>query len=125
MYYLNLFEMEDNKYSALKIYASTTDRIGSHLLYEDIVMQAKDFGISGITVYRGIMGYGLSSKIDSSKFWELTEKLPVVIEIVDTNDAIEQFYNRIEKSLLAMPKGCLITKETVEIKLRKTGIKNK
>jgi len=113
--------MESNNYSVLKIYASTTDRMGSHLLYESIVMEAKDFGISGITVYRGIMGYGLSSKISTSRFWELTEKLPVIIEIVDSSDNIDKFYSRIEKTLLAMPKGCLVTKGQVEIILKKTG----
>jgi len=57
--------MKNSEHSILKIYASTTDRIGQKLLYEQIVLLAKDRGISGVTVYRGIMGYGLSSRINA------------------------------------------------------------
>ena len=105
----------------MKIYASTTDKFGSKLLYEHIVLLAKEKGISGITVYRGIMGYGLSSAISSSKFWELTEKLPVMIEIIDKTDILENFYMLIESDLLKMPKGCLAIIEPVTIKLHKSG----
>jgi len=107
--------------SILKIYASTTDRIGSKLLYEHIVNLARDRGISGVTVYRGVMGYGLSSSIASAKFWELTEKLPVMIEIIDNNDVINEFYKLIEPELLSMPKGCLVIVEPITVKLHKPG----
>jgi uncharacterized protein len=113
-------------HSILKIYASNTDKIGMELLYEHIVFLAKEKGISGVTVYRGIMGYGLSSNsITSTKFWELTEKLPVTIEIIDKTERLEEFYNLIKPDLLSMPKGCLVTMETVEIKLQKSGKESK
>jgi hypothetical protein len=107
--------------SILKIYASTTDKIGSKLLYEYIVHKAKDAGITGVTVYRGIMGYGLSSKITSSKFWELTEKLPVKIEMIDSTLKLDEFYRTIEEDLRQMKKGCLAVMEPVDIKLHKSG----
>lgn len=113
--------MNSIKNSILKIYASSTDKIGNKLLYEHIVILARENNISGATVYRGIMGYGQSSKISSSKFWELTEKLPVVIELIDSSENIEAFYNLIEENLINMPKGCLVTVEEVEVKLHKTG----
>lgn len=113
--------MEKTGSSILKIYASTTDRIGSKMLYEYIVELARDRKISGVTVYRGIMGYGLSSQISSSKFWELTEKLPVMIEIIDTTSILEEFYSIIEPELRGMPKGCLVVMENVEIRLQKSG----
>jgi len=112
---------QDSKYSRLKIKASTTDKIGSKLLYQYLVEKAKAEGISGATVFRGIMGYGTSSKIHSSRFWELTEKLPVVIELVDTTDKLEKFFKEIEEKLLSMPKGCLVTMEPTEILLQKKG----
>ncbi len=116
--------METNNYSVLKIHASTTDRMGMKLLYEYIVYLAKEKGISGVTVYRGIMGYGLSSKnVSSSKFWELTEKLPVMIEIVDKTDILENFYQIIEPELLKTAKGCLVYMEPIKIKLLKSGKK--
>jgi uncharacterized protein len=116
--------METAEHSIIKIYASTTDRLGSKLLYEHIVYLAKEKGISGVTVYRGIMGYGQSSNhISSSRFWELTEKLPVMIEIIDQTDTLHNFYRLLEPELLQMDKGCLVTMEPVLIKLQKTGKK--
>jgi PII-like signaling protein len=113
--------VKDSKYSRLTIKASTTDKIGSKLLYQYLVEQAKEKGISGATVFRGIMGYGTSSKIHSSRFWELTEKLPVIIELVDQTEKLEEFYREIEAELVQMPKGCLVTLEPTEILLQKKG----
>jgi uncharacterized protein len=116
--------METSENSVLKIYASSTDKLGTQLFYEHVVNLAKEKGISGVTVYRGIMGYGSSSKhISSSKFWELTEKLPVVIEIIDKTIVLESFFKIIEHDLLNMPKGCLATMELVNIIFHKTGDK--
>lgn len=118
--------MNATGYSLLKIYASSTDKIGFDLLYEHLVVLAKQKGISGVTVYRGIMGFGSSSThIDSSRFWELTEKLPVVIEMIDKSEIIEDFYQFIEKELKMLPKGCLVTLQPIEIKLQKIGNKKK
>lgn len=114
--------MKTKHYSVLKIYASTTDKIGMKLLYEHIVYLAKEQGISGVTVYRGIMGFGQSSRnISTSKFWELTEKLPVMIEIVDRTEVLESFFKLIEPELLEMHKGCLVSIEPIEIRLLKSG----
>jgi PII-like signaling protein len=114
--------MKSTASSVLKIYSSSTDKMGTKLLYEHIVHLAKDNGISGVTVYRGIMGYGLSSShISSSRFWELTEKLPVMIEMIDKTDKLESFYSLIEPELLKMSKGCLVSMEPISIKLHKSG----
>lgn len=112
-------------HSILKIHASSTDKIGSKLLYEYVVELAREKGITGATVYRGIMGYGSSSKISSSKFWELTEKLPVVIELVDHTQVLEDFYTSIKKTLIDMPKGCLVIMEPASILLQKSGPSSK
>jgi len=115
--------MEQIEDSVLKIYASSTDKIGQKLLYEHIVYQAKERGICGITVYRGIMGYGSSSSnINTSRFWELTEKLPVMIEIIDSTANLENFYLSIKDELDSMKKGCLVTIEPVRVLFRKSGI---
>ena len=117
--------MKKNRHSVLKIYSSTTDKIGLKPLYEYIVTLAKEHGVSGVTVYRGVMGYGMSSKqISSSKFWELTEKLPVMIEMIDETEILEEFYSYIEPTLKEMKKGCLVSMEPIEIKLIKRGGKN-
>jgi PII-like signaling protein len=112
------------EYSILRFYASTTDKIHNELFYEYIVYKAKEKNISGVTVYRGVMGYGLSSKhVNTSRFWELVEKLPVVIEMVDRTEALEEFYKSIEPELVSMPKGCMVYMEPVKMKLLKKGSK--
>ena len=114
--------MDQSKNSLLKIYASTTDRIGSDLLYEHVVVAARREKITGVTVYRGIMGFGPSSiHIEQSRFWELTEKLPVVIEIVDKTEILENFYLLIKEDLQKVPKGCLVTMQSIDVKLQKSG----
>ena len=114
----------ESENSILKNYLSSTDRMKFDLMYEYLVLKAKDFGISGATVYRGIMGYGKSSQhINTSRFWELTEKLPIVIEIIDTTYKVNQFYELVEKELSKLPKGCLVTIQPIEIKIYKPGIK--
>lgn len=117
--------METSESSVLKIYASSTDRLGSKLLYEHVVWKAREKGISGVTVYRGIMGYGKSSsQVSTSRFWELTEKLPITIELVDTTEMLEHFFQLIEPDLVKTRKGYLVTLEPVKILLQRPGIKN-
>ena len=113
--------MEKNDNLVLKVYASSTDRLDSRLLYEALVYRAREAGLSGATVYRGVMSYGLSSRIHSSRFWELTEKLPVVIEIVDSEEKIRSFCDLIAPELESLPKGCLVTISPVEVILHKSG----
>src|SRR5512138_3861713 len=114
--------METKDQSALKIHISSTDKMGSKLLYEYIVHQAKNKGISGVTVYRGIMGYGASSShISTSRYWELTEKLPVVIEIIDDTAILEDFCRYLESILEKTKKGVLVTMEQVRVILHRTG----
>ncbi len=68
------------------------------------------------------MGFGSTgSRVSSSKFLELTDKLPIIIELVEKNSVIENFYNIIEPHLLAMEKGCLVTMQPVAVKLISKG----
>ena len=73
----------DEKAKRLRIYISSTDKFKHTPLYEVIVYAARRNGIIGATVLKGIMGYGASSEIYSNKLWELTEKLPLIVEIID------------------------------------------
>lgn len=115
--------MKESEHSILKIYASTTDRVGTKLLYEYIVELAREKSLAGATVYRGVMGYGSSSKtISSSKFWELTEKLPVMIELMDRTEVLEDFFRSIEPDLESMQKGCMVSMEPVRIIYTKSGM---
>jgi len=107
----------------LRIYISNTDKFKYSLLYEAIVFAAKRYGMAGATVLKGIMGYGSSSVIHSVKFWELTEKLPLVIEIVDEANKVDRFTEKIIPWLQKSQKGCLVTVDKTEILLLKHGKK--
>ncbi|MDZ7605776.1 MAG: DUF190 domain-containing protein [Cyclobacteriaceae bacterium] len=107
----------------LRIYISNTDKFKNNPLYEMIVFAARRYGLSGATVLKGMMGYGSSSVVHSMKFWEITEKLPVVIEIIDEAEKIETFKTKILPWLDKIRYGCLITSERVDIMLSKPGRK--
>jgi len=109
--------------STLRIFISSTDQINQTPLYEFIVFKAKKEGIAGATVLKGILGYGASSVIHSYKFWEVTDKLPIVVELIDEIGKITAFYKKIHTELEKMKYGCLVTIEETNVLLYKTGKK--
>jgi len=117
--------MKSNAPAALlRIFISSTDHLNQELISESIVFAAKNEGLAGATVIKGILGYGASSVIHSYKFWEVTDKLPVVIELIDDEMKIRKFYETIRPKLEAMRYGCLVTIENIDVLLFKSG-KNK
>jgi hypothetical protein len=86
----------------LRIFIGESDRHGHNLLYEWIVRQAREQGLAGATVLRGIMGYGANSNvIHTFKIERLSEDLPVIVEIVDTRDKLESFLSAIDGEIAA------------------------
>ncbi len=77
----------------LRIFNGESDRYEGKLLYEWLVLKARETGLAGATVLRGIMGYGPSSRIHTSKILRLSEDLPIVIELVDTHEKLQSFMN--------------------------------
>ena len=97
----------------LRIFIGESDRHGHMLLYEWIVRQAREQGLAGATVLRGIMGYGANSHvIHTFKIERLSEDLPVVVEIVDTREKLENFLAAIDGEI---PAG-LATLEKAEVR---------
>lgn len=116
--------MESNsEVSVLKIYVGSTDQINQQPLYEYLVFQAKKKGIAGATVVKGIMGFGASSVIHSYKFWEVSEKVPLLVEFVDTEEKILGFFEEIKPQLEIMKYGCLVTLTKSIALLYKSGSK--
>ena len=113
----------ENKSLCLRIYISTTDRISHSPLYEEIVFEARDAGIAGVTVLKGIMGYGASSVIHSYKFWEISDKVPVVVEIIDEESSVMAFYETIRPRLEQMKFGCMVSIQDCQVLLQKAGHK--
>jgi PII-like signaling protein len=112
-----------NPISALRIFIGSTDQVNQQSLYEYLVFQAKKKGIAGATVTKGIMGFGASSVIHSYKFWEINEKVPLVVEMIDEEEKIREFYEGIKHVLEEMKYGCLVTIEKAEVLLYKSGNK--
>jgi PII-like signaling protein len=83
----------------LRIFIGESDRHGGKLLYEWLVLKAREMGLAGATVFRGIMGYGARSRMHSFKIERLSEDLPIVIEIVDTREKIEAFLAAAEPAI--------------------------
>jgi PII-like signaling protein len=75
----------------LRIFIGESDRHGHHPLYEAIVLRARESGLAGATVTRGVMGFGKHSILHTAKILRLSEDLPMVVEIADSLDRIEQF----------------------------------
>lgn len=116
-------ENDSSNNLTLRIFISSTDKYKDKLLYEHIVFRAKECGLAGATVIRGVLGFGASSVIHSLKFWEVSEKVPTVVEIIDREDKIHGFYTILQPELEAMRYGCLVTIEPVRIVLYKNGKK--
>ncbi len=95
----------------LRIFIGENDSYKGKALYEAIVLKARELNLAGSTVLRGIMGFGANSRLHTAKILRLSEDLPTVIEIVDTEDNI----NRILPFLDETVKEGLITLEKVKI----------
>ena len=116
--------MENNSEACiLRIYIGSTDQFNQQPLYEYLVFQAKRKGIAGATVTKGIMGFGASSVIHSYKFWEVSEKVPLVVEMIDEESKIREFYEGIRPQLEAIKYGSLVTLAKADILLYRSGTK--
>jgi len=95
----------------LRIFVGETDTHNGKTLYEQIVLKARELNLAGATVTRGIMGFGASTRMHSTKILQLSEDLPVVIEIVDTEENISKLTPFLDEVVV---EG-LITKEKVRV----------
>lgn len=92
----------------LRIFIGESDKSDGNPLYEVIVKEARKRGMAGATVFRGFLGFGANSRIHTSKVLRLSEDLPLVVEIVDAEDKIEEFMpyldSIIDEGLITMEK---------------------
>jgi uncharacterized protein len=95
----------------LRIFIGENDRNGGRPLYEAIVLKARELHLAGATVLRGAMGFGHSSRLHTTKILRLSEDLPLVIEIVDSEEKIKGFIPVLDD---LMTSG-LITMEKVQV----------
>ncbi len=101
----------------LRIFIGESDKYKGQPLYEWIVLKARDRGMAGATVLRGLEGYGAHSRLHTAKILRLSSDLPIVVEIVDTENKIESFLPLIDD---AIGEG-LATVERVEVRFYRSG----
>jgi hypothetical protein len=95
----------------LRIFIGEDDRSDGSPLYEAIVLKAREQHLAGATVLRGAMGFGASSRLHTTKILRLSEDLPLVIEIVDSEEKINAFLPMLD----GMMTSGLITLEKVQV----------
>jgi PII-like signaling protein len=95
----------------LRIFVGESDRYEHRPLYEAIVIKARETHLAGATVFRGPMGFGKSSHLHTAKILRLSMDLPMVIEIVDTEEKINKFLPVLDE----MMGGGLVTMEKVKV----------
>lgn len=96
----------------LRIFMGEDDKVDGRPLYEAIVCKAREMHLAGATVLRGPMGFGHGSRLHTTKILRLSQDLPVVVEIVDTEDRITPFLEVIDD----MVTGGLMTVQPVEVR---------
>ena len=95
----------------LRVFIGESDRWHQKPLYEAIVLKARELHLAGATVLRGPMGFGKSSRLHTAKILRLSMDLPLVIEIVDSEEKIQAFLPVLD----AMMQGGLLTMERVKV----------
>ena len=96
---------------SLRIFIGESDRWNHQPLYEALVLKAREMHLAGATVLRGPIGFGKSSRIHTAKILRLSMDLPMVIEIVDTEEKLNTFLPVLDE----MMKGGLVTLEKVRV----------
>ncbi|QJP13002.1 DUF190 domain-containing protein [Starkeya sp. ORNL1] len=99
------------KASLLRILIGEDDQADGRPLYEAIVLKAREAHLAGATVLRGPLGFGRSSVLHTAKMLRLSQDLPMVIEIIDTEEKIQAFL----PALTRLTQSCLITLEKVTV----------
>src|SRR6266581_2834474 len=100
-----------NEATLLRIFLGESDRWKHQPLYEAIVLKAREMHLAGATVLRGPMGFGKSSRLHTAKILRLSMDLPLVLEIVDSEEKIQEFLPVLDE----MMGGGLLTMEKVKV----------
>ncbi len=101
----------------LRIFIGESDRHDGKLLYEWLVLKAREMGLAGATVLRGLMGFGGKSRIHTFKIERLSMDLPIIVEIVDTAEKLDAFLVECD----AVIKEGLATLEKAQVRFYRTG----
>jgi len=101
----------------LRIFIGESDRHEGKPLYEWLVFKAREMGLAGCTVLRGMMGFGAHSRLHTFRIERLSEDLPIIVEVVDTKDKLDAFLAIVDT---VVPEG-LATMEKAEVRFYRSG----
>src|SRR5580765_7420441 len=99
----------------LRIFVGESDTLHGRNLFSALVRKARELGLAGATAVRSIEGYGARSRIHTTRFLELSSDLPVIVEIVDSDEKIRAALPDLDAMVEEAGRGGLITLEAVEI----------
>lgn len=92
----------------LRIFIGESDSYKGRPLYEQIVLKARELNLAGATVTRGVMGFGADSRMHTAKILRLSEDLPIIIEVVDTEEKLQMLLpfldDTVEEGLITLEK---------------------
>ena len=95
----------------LRIFIGESDQYQGRALFEQIVLKARELNLAGATVVRGMMGFGADSRLHTAKVLRLSEDLPIIIELVDTEEKLNSLMPFLDETV----KEGLITLEKVKV----------
>lgn len=107
--------MELQNVEMMRIFVGEQVRYGHRPLYEEIVREARLFGLAGATALKGMLSYGHDMQINTSKIMELGTNLPMVIELVDSTEKIDGFIPIIQQLVRDASGRAMITREQVRM----------
>ncbi len=99
----------------LRIFVGESDKFGHLPLFEAIVKNARDAGLAGATVLKGVLGYGATARIRTTKILDLSADLSMVIEIVDEAAKVEAFQHQLSELFEQANCGGLVTLENIRV----------
>lgn len=113
----------EGKAGILRIYVGESDRLNGRPLYEEITFKARDAGMAGASVFKGILSFGASHSVHTMKIFALSSDLPVLVELVDDLNKLEEFCPQLFSMIDESQKGGLVTMEEVKVLRYRKGQK--
>jgi PII-like signaling protein len=106
---------EKSEAQLLRIFVGESDQVHHVPLYEAVVREARSAGLRGATAWKGVLGFGASSRIRTAKILDLAADLPMIIEIADQEERIQAFLPRLQTLFEQARSGGLVTIENVHV----------
>jgi hypothetical protein len=99
----------------LRVFIGESDKLGHLPLYEAIVREARDAGLAGATVLKGVLGFGATARIRTAKILDLSADMSMVVELVDEAAKVEAFQRKLSELFEQAGCGGLVTLENIRV----------